>query len=87
MRALLEQAGFAEIRLDAVDVSQRHPSFDVYWETTLDISRVLHDAVLSRPEGEIEEIRAAIAARLEPYTAADGSLEIPGRSLVAVASA
>jgi ubiquinone/menaquinone biosynthesis C-methylase UbiE len=87
VRELLEQAGFAEVLLDSVDVRHRYPSFDAYWETTLDISRVMHDAVLSRPEAEIEEIRVGIAARLAPHTAADGSLEIPGRSLVAVASA
>jgi SAM-dependent methyltransferase len=87
VQGLLEQAGFTEVLLDSVDVHHRHPSFDAYWETTLDISRVMHDIVLSRPEAEIEEIRAGIAARLEPHTAADGSLEIPGRSLVAVASA
>jgi ubiquinone/menaquinone biosynthesis C-methylase UbiE len=87
VQELLEQAGFAEVLVDAINVHHRHPSFDTYWETTLDISRVTHDIVLSRPQAELEEIRAAIAARFEPYTAADGSLELPGRSLVAVASA
>jgi SAM-dependent methyltransferase len=87
VRTLLEQAGFTEALVEAVDVYHRHRSFDVYWETTLDVSRAVHDIVLSRPQREIEEIRAAIAARLEPYTAADGSLELPGRSLVAAASA
>jgi SAM-dependent methyltransferase len=87
VRALLEHAGFTDVLVDAVDVHHRYSSFDAYWETTLDISRVVHDIVLSRPPDEIEEIRAAIAARLEPHTAADGSLEIPGRSLVAAASA
>ena len=61
--------------------------FDAFWETTLDISRAFHDAVLSRPEAEIAEIRAGLAARLEPFTAPDGTLAIPGRTLVASASA
>ena len=43
----------------------------------------LHDAVLDRPEPEIAEIHAALAERFAPYTAADGSLDIPGRTLVA----
>jgi SAM-dependent methyltransferase len=87
VRALLERAGFTDVLVERCDVHQRHRSFDVYWETTLDVSRVMHDIVLSRPQGEIEQIRAAIAARLAPYTATDGSLELPGRSLVAAASA
>ncbi len=87
-RAARAGAGFTEVHVDAVDVHHRHPSFDVYWETTLDVSRAVHDIVLSRPPGEIDEIRAALATRMQPYTAADGSLELPGaRSLVAAASA
>jgi SAM-dependent methyltransferase len=87
LRALLTQAGFTEVRLDAIDVRHRHADFDAFWETMLDISRELHDVVLACPSEEIERIRGALAARLAPYTAADGSLEIPGRSLVAAASA
>ena len=43
---------------------RRHPSFEEFWETTLDISRNFHDAVLSRPEAEIEEIREGLRERL-----------------------
>ncbi|HST55359.1 MAG TPA: methyltransferase domain-containing protein [Solirubrobacteraceae bacterium] len=84
---LLAQAGFAEIELDVLDLRQRHASFADYWEATLDLSRSIHDAVLDRPEPEIAEIRAAIAERLQPYRAANGALSIPGRTLVAAASA
>ena len=87
VRELLHHAGFAEVAVEALDVQQRHPSFDVFWDTTLDVSRGFHDAVLSRPEAEIAEIRAGLAARLAPHTSADGALEIPGRTLVASATA
>jgi SAM-dependent methyltransferase len=87
VRSLLMHAGFTEVLLDAVDVYQQHASFDAFWETMLDISRELHDIVLERPAAEIEQLRVAVAARLAPHTAADGSLTIPGRSLVAAASA
>jgi SAM-dependent methyltransferase len=84
---LLEQAGFTDVLLETVAVEQRHLSFGDFWETTLDIARGFHDAVLSHPEEEIAQIRTALAGRLAPHTAADGSLRIPGSSLVAVASA
>jgi SAM-dependent methyltransferase len=87
LRGLLEQAGFTGALTDAIDVAQRHASFDAFWETMLDISRELHDLVLSRSEPEIAEIRTSLQKRLAPHTAADGTLELPGRSLVAVASA
>jgi ubiquinone/menaquinone biosynthesis C-methylase UbiE len=87
VRELLEQAGFAEARIDAVDVEQRHASFDAFWETMLDLSRELHDLVLARSAEEVEQIRASLAVRLAPHAAADGTLAVPGRSLVATASA
>ncbi len=84
---LLEQAGFAELQLDQLELVRRHPSFDELWETTLDLWRNFHDAVLSLPAPEIHEIRLALAERFAPFTAADGTLEIPGRTFVACAGA
>jgi len=84
---LLEQAGFAEVRVEAVDLSRRDGSFEQFWETTLDLSRVFHDTVLARPQKEIEQIQTALRARFAPFEAADGSLDIPARTLVASASA
>jgi SAM-dependent methyltransferase len=84
---LLDSAGFAEARMETLDLRWRHASFDELWDSTLDLSRSFHDAVLARPATEIAEIQASLAARLAPYTAADGALDIPGRTLVAVASA
>jgi SAM-dependent methyltransferase len=87
LRELLEQAGFTGVELEAVDVVQRHPRFETFWETMLDLSRELHDLVLARPEAEIADIRASLERRLAPYTADGGALEVPGRSLVARAEA
>jgi len=84
---LLGEAGFTDIRLDTVDVVQRHVSFDSYWEMTLDVSPSFHDIVLSCPEAEIEQIRSALAVRMQPFADAAGHLAIPGRSIVAAAVA
>jgi len=84
---LLREAGFVDVRLDALDLVRRHRSFDDFWETSLDLSRNIHDAVLGLPAAEIADVRDAVAARLAPHTAADGSLAIPGRTLVASALA
>jgi SAM-dependent methyltransferase len=87
LTALLQQAGFGEIHVEAIELLRRHPDFEELWDTTLDLSRNFHDAVLSRPENEIAEIKGSLAARFAPYTSAQGALEIPGRTLVACASA
>jgi SAM-dependent methyltransferase len=87
VQELLEQAGFVEARIEALELVRRQASFTELWETTLDLSRNFHDAVLSRPAAEIAEIEASLSERFAPYTAADGTLEIAARTLVASASA
>jgi SAM-dependent methyltransferase len=87
VRELLEQAGFVDVEVAAMELVRRHVSFAELWDTTLDLSRSFHDAVLSRPAGEIAEIEASLAGRFAEYAAPDGTLEIPARTLVARASA
>ena len=84
---LLADAGFDEVRVEAMDIPRRQASFDELWEVTLDLSRSFHDAVLERPAAEIEEIRRSLRERFAPYTAGDGTLTIPGRVLLARARA
>jgi SAM-dependent methyltransferase len=87
VRELLEQAGFQEVWVQRLDLTQRLASFDEFWDTTLDLSRNFHDAVLSLPGAEIAGIRASLAKRLAEFTAADGSMEIPMSTFAAVGTA
>ena len=84
---LIADAGFTEVEVEDVELVRRQPSFEEFWDTTLDISPGFHDAVMSRPEAEIEAIREGLRERLGPYTNADGWVEVPGHTLVARASA
>jgi SAM-dependent methyltransferase len=87
LRELLRAAGFQEVWVERLAFSQRAESFDEFWETTLDLARGFHDAVLARPEAEIASIRKSLAKRLKPFTADDGSLEIPMQALMAAGTA
>ncbi|HUA10879.1 MAG TPA: methyltransferase domain-containing protein [Solirubrobacteraceae bacterium] len=84
---LLHATGFTGVVVEAVDIERRHPDFDEFWESTLDFSAFVHDAVMALPSEQIDELRASLARRLAPFTAPDGSLSLPGRTLVAAASA
>jgi SAM-dependent methyltransferase len=84
---LLARGGFTEVLTDEVELIQRHASFDVFWETMLDMSRSFHDSVIERPETEIADIQRALASRLARFQSDDGTLALPGRAVVAVASA
>jgi SAM-dependent methyltransferase len=85
--ALLARTGFGEIDVQSMDLRRHHGSVQELWEATLDLSRSFHDAVLERSEPEIAAIEAGLAERFAPYTAADGTLEVPGRTLLASAEA
>jgi SAM-dependent methyltransferase len=84
---LLADSGFTDVSIEDVELMRRHPSFEEFWDTTLDISPGFHDAVMARPEREIDAIREGLRVRLEPYTDADGAVQVPGHTLVARASA
>ncbi len=87
LEALLKEAGFTDVRVEPLDLMRRDGSFDELWETTLDISPAFHDTVLNHPAAEVEQIRAAVEGRFAPFIAADASLQVPGRTFVASASA
>jgi hypothetical protein len=84
---MLAEAGFAEIAVERVAVSREAPEFDSWWATQLDLSVTTRTAFEQADEAQTLAIEAEIAARLAPYTAADGSLAVPGRTLVAAAEA
>ncbi|HTQ68382.1 MAG TPA: methyltransferase domain-containing protein [Solirubrobacteraceae bacterium] len=84
---MLGDAGFTDVTIEDIELVRRHPDFDEFWDTTLDLSKQFHDLVMSRPEAEIESIREGLKRRLEPYTDDDGALRVPGHTLVARASA
>lgn len=84
---LLGEAGFTEIQVEQLDVILRYADLDAWWDTQLDLSTVLRTAVGSLTPAQRDELRDATDARLAQYVAGDGSVELPGRTHVAAASA
>ncbi|MFL5820630.1 MAG: class I SAM-dependent methyltransferase [Solirubrobacteraceae bacterium] len=87
IEALLAQAGFVDVEVDALDLEMAYRSFEDWWETTLDLSRPFAEMIESRPDPERADIRAALREALAPFAGSDGALAIPGRTLVAAAGA
>jgi SAM-dependent methyltransferase len=87
LQEVLEAAGFTEVVLDAVPVEHRHDTVEEYFETTLDLSRPFAEIWNGLAEEDAAFVRDEIFSLLRPYTAQDGSVSLPGRSLVAAASA
>jgi SAM-dependent methyltransferase len=87
LESLLQDAGFTEVEVDAVEVEYRFESADAYWETILDMSVPFADSVGALEEAQHEAVRDGVRARLEPYTGGDGAVVLPWRTLVAAATA
>ncbi len=87
VRGLLEDAGFAEVELDAVDMLRPDPDFETWWAGHLAMSSLARVAVTGADVRTLEALTAQLRSALAPYTAADGSLVVPARTLVASAAA
>lgn len=87
LRTLLDDAGFAEVVVEEVEVAMAFDDVDDFWATTCDLSRPFGDLVATLNEVQLADLRERIAAATEPYTQEDGSLRLPGVALVASAGA
>jgi SAM-dependent methyltransferase len=83
----LEEAGFVLAQIDQVDLTFRFPSLDDWWDSQLELSVRLRDAVARLTPAQRDDLRDAIDARLAGHVAADGSVALPARTHVAAASA
>jgi len=87
LASMLEEAGFTDIEIDAVEVPRQAADFDSWWAMHLDLSAATLASFRQADETQTDAVEAELAQRLAPYTAADGSLSVPGRTLVASAVA
>jgi SAM-dependent methyltransferase len=87
VQELLENAGFAEVQVEAIDLEQRAASLDDWWENLQDTSAATRNAVAALAPADHYRLRDAFDAGYQEYVGEDGSLSIPARALVAAATA
>jgi SAM-dependent methyltransferase len=87
LQDLLESAGFLDVLVEAVQLDRSYAGVEPYVQETLDLSGVFSEALSGLSHHQRQEVFDEIASLAEPFTEADGSLLLPGRSLVAAAAA
>ncbi len=87
LERMLADAGFLDVAVDAVAVDRRYGNVDEYVDETLDLSRPFSEVYEALGDSERAAFRDKLEALTEPFVAADGGLLLPGRTLVASASA
>jgi SAM-dependent methyltransferase len=82
----LEAAGFVQYEVDALGFAMRYASVEAWWEMTRDMARSVRDAADAMDARTVADVLEALRAAAAPWTAGDGSLALPARNWVAVAS-
>jgi SAM-dependent methyltransferase len=84
---LLDGAGFTDVIIEALDLRFHYPSRDAVFETHFDLSPAGAETLRALSPADHTRFRDALDERLEPFMRPDGGVELPGRTLVAAASA
>jgi SAM-dependent methyltransferase len=87
LRDLLEDAGFVDVRIEPIATQRSAESAAAFIDETIDLSFMFAGVFNELAEREQAYVRREITARLEPFTAGDGSVELPGSAIGAAAGA
>ncbi len=85
LRPLVENAGFANVRIEDVPVHNHYSSVDEYVRRSSGMGGMFARAWAEAPEDEQERLKDEFREAFAPF-AVDGGYELPGVSLCAVAS-
>ena len=83
----LEESGFVDYEIAAVDFTIVYRSAEDWWATTSDMSMMFADATRAMDAATKADVMAAMAVAAEPFTDGDGAIAIPARTWAAVATA
>ena len=83
--SLLENAGFANLRMEDVPIHNHYPSVDEYVRRSSEMGGMFAKAWAEAPEQEQERMKDEFRKAFVPF-ACDGGYTLPGVSLCAVAS-
>jgi ubiquinone/menaquinone biosynthesis C-methylase UbiE len=75
-RALLEGAGFSDVRVEEIPGAMRYDDFDHYWNVQSSVSGPLAVLIASLPAGEVDAIKAAVEPEVAQFRSGD-ALSIP----------
>jgi ubiquinone/menaquinone biosynthesis C-methylase UbiE len=87
VRELLESAGFVEVTVEQVALQRHYKALADFIDETVELSPIMGAAFRRLPEADQQAVRDAVTGAAAPFAAADGSVMLPGSSLVALASA
>lgn len=85
LRGLLEEAGWEDVEIEAIETEQAYDSVPGWWDELLEVSGPLAAMLKALPDEDREAIRARVLAAGETFAAADGSARFPATVIGATA--
>jgi ubiquinone/menaquinone biosynthesis C-methylase UbiE len=85
LRAMVEDAGFANLRAEEMEFHLRFPDFEDYWSFILEFAGAAAVLVRTFPEDQQRTVRDETERISEPYRSGDG-YDFPGLTVNAVAT-
>jgi SAM-dependent methyltransferase len=83
----LQGAGFGDVHVEGLEFDFEYDDFDHWWGITMDLAAPLKALIANMSDDDVAAVKEKLAEALSGFAAADGSLSIPARALVATASA
>ncbi len=87
LESLIENAGFVEWRIDTVVLSEEHDDVDAYLQEASELSTIFGGPWSRLDHAQRAQVRERVLELVAVYTADDGRITLPARTLVAVADA
>jgi SAM-dependent methyltransferase len=87
LREMVEEAGFVDVLVEAIDVMRVYDAFEDFWEETLELSPDLEAALQRLTPEQQDDVGRRARALAEPFTDGAGAVHLPGVSLVGSATA
>ena len=83
----LDDAGFVEHHVEALDFTMDYASPEGWWEAQTRLSSRLTTAIAAAPAEAVAEVKAAVLAAAAEFAGPEGTVRIPARTWVASAEA
>ena len=86
LRGMLANAGLGGVKVETLQTTERFESLDHAWQYLSDLAGPLQALLASLSPEDLAAVRERVARDAQPFTGADGSLELPASINVAVAT-
>jgi SAM-dependent methyltransferase len=83
----LQDAGFVVPEVEQIALTLRYDDLDDWWDTLLDMSPALYDAVAAMSPAQRDDLRDAVDARARAASTGGERIELPASTHVALAEA